>query len=269
MANRLLDKMAALHRKQEKAFCAFLTSGFPDLKKTADYAAGFEQAGVDILELGFPFSDPLADGPTIQYSSERALEKGVTIDSVFNLLAGLRKKGLKLPVIFFSYFNPILAYGLKRFAQKAALAGFDGVLVPDLPPEEEENFRGECRKQGLCRIFLIAPTTSRERARYLATQSEGFIYYVSLRGVTGVRSRIPNDVHTHLAELKKTTTKPLLVGFGVSTPDQAGYLAGLSAGVIVGSAIVEQIRKSGGRTEPVLKYIRQMVRAVKRPASKS
>src|SRR3989338_2652179 len=130
--NRLLEKMAGLRRKKEKAFCAFLTAGYPDLKKTAAYAAGFEQAGGDILELGYPFSDPLADGPTIQYSSEKALEKGLTIERVFKLSAGLRRKGLRLPLIFFSYFNPILAYGTQRFSKKAAAAGFDGVLIPDL-----------------------------------------------------------------------------------------------------------------------------------------
>ncbi len=256
--------MADLRRKKEKTFCAFLTAGFPDLKKTAEYAAGFERAGVDILELGFPFSDPLADGPTIQYSSEKALEKGVTIESVFQLLGGLRKQGLRLPVIFFSYFNPILAYGTKHFARRAVRAGFDGVLVPDLPPEEEPFFQRECRKQGLSRVLLIAPTTSKERARALAARSEGFIYYVSLRGVTGARSRIPKDIHTHLTSLKKMTKKPLLIGFGISTPEQASHVAALSDGAIVGSAIVDRIRKSGGSAGPVLKYIRQMVRAVKR-----
>ena len=266
MTNRLLQKMSALRRRKEKAFCAFLTAGFPDLKKTGDYVAGFEEAGVDILELGYPFSDPLADGPTIQYSSQKSLEKGINVPRVLQLMAGLRKKGLKLPVIFFSYFNPILAYGPARFAAKASRAGFDGVLVPDLPPEEEEGFTRECRRQGLCRVHLIAPTTSQARARALAARSEGFIYYVSLRGVTGARSRIPSDIHAHLAALKKMTKKPLLVGFGVSTPEQAKRIAGQSDGVIVGSAIVDHIRQSGGRPGPVLSYIRRMVRAVKRHA---
>ncbi len=263
MKNRLLQKMADLKRKKEKAFCAFLTAGYPSLEKTAAYAAGFEQSGVDILELGYPFSDPLADGPTIQFSSQQALDQGIGVERVLKMLAGLRRRGLALPVIFFSYYNPILSYGPARFVKAAVKAGFDGVLVPDLPPEEEAAFGRECRKHGLCRIFLIAPTTARPRAKALAAASEGFIYYVSLRGVTGARSKIPADIHTHLAVLKKTTKKPVLIGFGVSTPQQARDLSGLSHGVIVGSAIVQEIRKAKGRTAPVLNYIRRMVRAVK------
>lgn len=262
-SNRLVACMQSLSQKREKAFCAFLTAGYPSLEKTAAYAAGLEAAGVDILELGYPFSDPLADGPTIQFSSQQALDRGVGVGRVFKMLAGLRQKGVKLPVIFFSYYNPILAYGTAKFVRDAVKSGFDGVLVPDLPPEEEEEFMRLCRKAGLCRIYLIAPTTSRERARQLAEASEGFIYYVSLRGVTGARSRIPDDISKHLGNLKRMTAKPVLIGFGVSTPQQAHDLAAISDGVIVGSAIVEQIRKAGGKTGPVLNYIRRMVRSAK------
>ncbi|MBP9866280.1 MAG: tryptophan synthase subunit alpha [Candidatus Omnitrophica bacterium] len=263
MKNRLLEKMTELKNKKQKAFCAFLTSGYPDLKKTAEYAAGFEKEGVDILELGYPFSDPLADGPTIQFSSQQSLDRGISLDRVLKMLSSLRSQGLTIPVVFFSYYNPILAYGPARFVRAAVKAGFDAVLVPDLPPEEETAFAAECRKQGLCRIYLISPTTSSSRARMLAEASEGFIYYVSLRGVTGARAKIPSDIGLHLRALKKMTTKPVLIGFGVSKPQQARDLSGLSDGVIVGSAIVEQIRKAKGATAPVLRYIRQMVHAVK------
>jgi len=263
MKNRLLSKMSELRLKNEKAFCAFLTSGYPDLKKTAEYAAGFEKAGVDILELGYPFSDPLADGPTIQFSSQQSLDKGISLESVLKMLTNLRAQGLSMPVVFFSYYNPILAYGPIKFVKAAVKAGFDAVLVPDLPPEEETDFAAECRKQGLCRIYLIAPTTTPRRARVLAEASEGFIYYVSLRGVTGARAKIPSDIGHHLKALKKMTTKPVLIGFGVSKPKQACDLSKLSDGVIVGSAIVEQIRKARGAAAPVLRYIREMVRAVK------
>lgn len=261
--NRLIEKMNELKEKKQKAFCAFLTSGYPDLAKTAEYAAGFEKAGVDILELGYPFSDPLADGPTIQFSSQKALDRGISLERVLKMLKGLRSRGLTLPVVFFSYYNPILAYGPAKFVRAAVRAGFDAVLVPDLPPEEERAFAAECRKQGLCRIYLIAPTTSASRARVLAEASEGFIYYVSLRGVTGARAKIPADIGQHLRALKKMTDKPILVGFGVSKPQQASDLSRLSDGVIVGSAIVDQIRKSGGASASVFRYIRQMVRSVK------
>jgi len=261
--NRLLDKMQELKAKKQKAFCAFLTSGYPSLAKTAEYAEGFEKAGVDILEVGYPFSDPLADGPTIQFSSQQSLDRGITLDRVLKMVAGLRSRGLTIPAVFFSYYNPILAYGPGKFVRAAVKAGFDAVLVPDLPPEEEPVFAAECLKHGLSRIYLIAPTTSASRARVLARASEGFIYYVSLRGVTGARAKIPSDIGLHLSALKKMTDKPVLIGFGVSKPRQARDLSKLSGGVIVGSAIVEQIRKAKGATKPVLRYVREMVRAVK------
>jgi len=264
MINRLLNKMDRLRQSNEKAFCAFLTCGYPALKRTADYALGFQEAGVDIIEFGYPFSDPLADGPTIQFSSQKALQKGVTLAGVMKMLTGLRKKGLTIPAVFFSYYNPILAYGANRFVVDAVKAGFDAVLVPDLPPEEELDFAASCRKHGLCRIHLIAPTTPPARARSLAQASEGFIYYVSLKGVTGARAKIPKDIHQHLRRLKKMTKKPVLIGFGVSKTVQAKALSAISDGVIVGSAIVEKIRESKGSQGPVLKYIREMVCAAKK-----
>lgn len=264
MENRLLQNISlAIHGKR-KLFCAFLTLGFPNLGTTEKLIPAFEQAGVDIIELGFPFSDPLADGPTIQHASEKALENGVCIEDAFNLVRRLRSKGVKIPIVFFTYFNPVYHYGLKRFPAEAVRAGFDAVLIPDLPPEEEHDFVRACRRNHLPQVYLIAPTTESKRAVKISTFSQGFIYYVSLRGVTGARTSLPPEIYTHLRHLRQTIKKPLLVGFGVSHPSQIRALTAVSDGVIVGSAIVDRIRASKGRVGPVVRYVRQMVNAVRR-----
>ncbi len=267
--NRLSARMNQLKKKKHKAFCAFLTAGFPDLKKTAKLVTEFEKAGVDILELGYPFSDPLADGPTIQHSSQEALDRGISVPAVLKMMTGLRAGGLTLPVVFFTYFNPVLAYGPARFARDARRAGFDAVLVPDLPPEEEHGFQAALRQEGLRAIFLVAPTTSRARSLKIAQASQGFIYYVSLRGVTGARKALPADIASHLKFLRARSQKPVLIGFGVSTPAQAKELSVISDGVIVGSAIVERIRAARGQIGPVAAYVRQMVKAVRSLSGKN
>ncbi len=246
-----------------KIFCAFLTLGYPSLKATEELILKFERAGVDIIELGFPFSDPLADGPTIQYSSERAIENGVKIEDAFKMVARLRARGCQVPILFFTYLNPIYYYGLKAFAAGASKAGFDGVIVPDLPPEEERDFNLECRKNKLAQVYLVAPTTEPKRAAMIARESQGFIYYVSLRGVTGARKSVAADIQRNIKQLKRFTRKPILIGFGVSSPEQARKLSSFSEGVIVGSAIVQVLRKSGGKTAPAVRFVEQMVRAVK------
>lgn len=264
MKNRLLEKMTDLKARKEKAFCAFLTVGFPDIKTTEKMIPELEKAGVDILELGFPFSDPLADGPTIQQSSQLALERGVTMKRTFELVSKMRKKGCSLPVLFFSYYNPIMHCGIRAFVSRAAKAGFDGVLIPDLPPEEEKEFQAALRAAGLVQVYLVTPTTKQQRASLIAQKSQGFIYYVSLRGVTGARKALPGDVRAHLKTLKRLTAKPILVGFGVSNPAQAAGLSAVSDGVIVGSALIDQLRKGKGKTAPAVRFIRSMVKAVKK-----
>lgn len=248
---------------KKKIFCAFLTLGYPDIRTTKTLIREFEAMGVDIVELGFPFSDPMADGPTIQYSSERSLEKGTRLKHAFDLVSELRREGCKVPIVFFTYLNPVYSLGLKNFANKAKTAGFDGVIIPDLPPEEEREFSKECCRLNLSQVFLIAPTTERSRAKKIADACGGFIYYVSLRGVTGARKALASDVAKNLKVLKKITQKPLLIGFGVSSPEQARELSAISHGVIVGSAIVEALRKSGGKVKPVIKFVKSLVRAVK------
>lgn len=269
--NRLAKMMQAARKNRSKVFCAFLTLGYPNLQVTERLILEFEELGVDIVELGFPFSDPLADGPTIQYSSERALEKGIRMHDAFRLAAKLRRKGCKVPIVFFGYLNPIYHYGLKPFVRDAAAAGFDGLIIPDLPPEEETDFNRECRRQGLAQIFLVAPTTEKKRAAAIARHSKGFIYYVSLRGVTGARKTVPQDLRSSLNGQAWTGGKPVLVGFGISKPDQAKQISQIFQGVVVGSAVIDQLRKAKGKTGPVLHYMRQMVQAVKggmkKPAS--
>ena len=264
MKNQLLAKIQQAKRGRAKLFCAFLTLGYPNLQATERMIEEFERAGVDMIEVGFPFSDPLADGPTIQFSSERALKNGVRLEDAFRLAEALRRKKSRIPLIFFTYLNPIFHYGLKAFVKRARQAGFDGVLVPDLPPEEETGFAKECRRRGLAQIFLIAPTTEKKRARRIGRSSQGFIYYVSLRGVTGARKGLPGDLRNSLKTVRRAVKKPVLVGFGVSSPGQAGELAKISEGVIVGSAIVERLKAGFGRIDPAVRYVREMVRAVKK-----
>lgn len=261
--NRLVAVTEEAKRFNEKLFCAFLTLGYPDIKTTVKLIEEFDQAGVDIIELGFPFSDPLADGPTIQYCSEQALKKGVHIEDAFKSVKSIRDKNIGIPILFFSYFNPILCYGVEKFVQKAVESGFDGFVIPDLPPDSEVAFREKIKKSDLVEVHLIAPTTNPKRSEMIAKASRGFIYYVSLRGVTGARKGIDKEVFKHLKFLKSKTETPILVGFGVSTPEQAKQLSKAAEGVIVGSAIMDCLRKSKGKTAPVVNYVKTMIQAVK------
>jgi tryptophan synthase alpha chain len=258
--NFLTQKIGQARRKKKKLFCVFLTLGYPNLAATERLILSAERSGVDILELGFPFSDPLADGPTIQFSSEKALQKNVNIHDGFRLVSKLRAKGCKIPVVFFGYFNPVCAYGPKNFARDAREAGIDGLIIPDLPVEEEQGFQKECRKRKLQRIELVAPTTSNNRAKMLVQRSQGFVYYVSLRGVTGARKTVSSDLKGHLAKLGRMTQKPVLAGFGISTPEQAKDISRMADGVIVGSAVIEHLKRGVPAAE---RFIGKMSRAVR------
>lgn len=259
MKNLLSVKINEAKRKKRKLFCVFLTLGYPNIAATERLILSSEKAGVDIIELGFPFSDPLADGPTIQYSSEQALKKHVSLKDAFALVSRLRKKGCRIPILFFGYFNPVFSYGCKDFARDARSAGMDGLIIPDLPPEEELEFQKACRKQNLHIVQLVAPTTADKRAKMLVGKSQGFIYYVSLRGVTGARKALPSDLKAHLSKLKRMTSKPVLAGFGISTPDQARAISRMSDGVIVGSAVIEHLKHGVPAAES---FIEKMARAV-------
>ncbi len=259
MKNLLTVKINEAQKKKQKLFCVFLTLGYPGIAATERLILSSEKAGADIIELGFPFSDPLADGPTIQYSSEQALKKHVTIKDAFAVVRRLRQKGSKIPILFFGYFNPVFSYGGKDFARDARSAGLDGLIIPDLPPEEETEFQKACRKQRLQFVQLVAPTTADKRAKMLARKSQGFVYYVSLRGVTGARKALPANLKAHLAKLKRMTAKPVLAGFGISTPEQARAISRMSDGVIVGSAVIEHLKRGVPAAE---RFIEKMAHAV-------
>jgi len=264
MRNRLLQKIRQAKVGRSKLFCAFLTLGYPSLVSTKQLIQKFEASGVDIVELGFPFSDPLADGPTIQYSSERALAKGVRMRDAFRLTRQLRREGSRIPLIFFSYLNPIYHYGYRRFVRDATQSGFDGLIIPDLPPDAEHELQVLCRHQGLAQIFFIAPTTTSRRAVMIGKRSQGFIYYVSLRGVTGARRALPSDIHKSVSRLQRRVKKPFLVGFGISTTQQARKSSRGSQGVIVGSAVIDRLRRSKGSIRSAVRYIQTMARGVHR-----
>ena len=245
-----------------KAFIPFLTCGDPDLETTEAAVRAMAQAGADLIELGIPFSDPTAEGPVIQAANERALAGGVTTDQIFDMVRRLRTE-LTVPMVFMTYANVVFSYGTERFISTAADIGMDGLILPDVPYEEKEEFAPTCRRYGLDLISLIAPT-SEDRIAMIAREAEGFLYCVSSLGVTGVRTEITTDVGrmVHLAKAANPEI-PCAIGFGISTPEQAAAMAQVSDGAIVGSAIVKLFAKYGREAVPhVAEYVRNMKKAV-------
>ena len=241
-----------------KAFIPFLTCGDPDLETTDAAVRAMAQAGADLIELGIPFSDPTAEGPVIQAANERALAAGTTTDQIFELVCRLRKD-VSVPMVFMTYANVVFSYGTERFVSTAAEIGMDGLILPDVPFEEKEEFAPTCRKYGLDLISLIAPT-SEDRIARIAREAEGFLYCVSSLGVTGVRGEITTDVG-HMVRLAKAANPelPCAVGFGISTPEQAAAMAAVSDGAIVGSAIVKQMAEYGREAVPQVRdYVARM-----------
>jgi tryptophan synthase alpha chain len=234
---RIGARFAALRREGRKAFVAFLTAGDPSLERTVDLALAVEAGGADVLELGVPFSDPLADGPVIQRASDRALRRGVTLEAVLEAARRIRLRS-ELPLLLFTYYNPMLRFGLDRVADQARAAGIDGVLVTDLPPEEADPWLAAARRAGLDTVFLASPTSPDERLRRVARDSRGFVYAISRMGVTGERDALSEDARPLLARLRALTEVPVAMGFGLSTPEQVGRAAELADGVVVGSALV-------------------------------
>lgn len=246
--NRIDKKFRQLKKEKKQAFIAFITAGYPDLATTAKLVLELERKGVDIIELGVPFSDPMADGPVIQASSEYSLKKGTNLVKILDLVKGLRKK-TALSICLMTYYNPIFCFGDRRFVDKAVASGVDGVIIPDLPPEEAQEFIRYANMKGLADICFIAPTSSDSRIRKISRIDRGFIYYVSLTGVTGGRKTLAGDLKKNLARIKKATAKPVCVGFGISNPAQARSLRGICDGVIIGSAIVKKIGENIGRRD--------------------
>jgi tryptophan synthase alpha chain len=234
---RISQRMLELKRRQQKAFVAFVTAGDPSLDRTVEVALAFDDAGVDILELGVPFSDPLADGPVIQRASDRALRGGTRLVDVLEAVRRIRARS-DLPLLLFSYFNPLLRYGLEALTRDAVAAGADGVLVTDLPPEEADGWIECARRGGLDTVFLAAPTSPDERLQRVASASRGFVYAVSRTGVTGERAVISEEAAPLVRRIKALTAEPVVLGFGLSTPEQVKAAAEVADGVAVGSALV-------------------------------
>lgn len=244
-----------------KAFIAFVTGGDPDLETTEKLIVSMEGAGADLIEIGVPFSDPIAEGVVIQAANERALKAGCTTDALFDMVARVRDK-VKVPLVFLTYINPIYTYGKERFLKRCSECGIDGVIVPDLPYEEKEELESDCNTYDVHLISLIAPT-SNERIAMIAKEAKGFIYCVSSLGVTGVRSDIKTDLSAIIRNAKSVTSLPCAVGFGISTTEQAKEMASISDGVIVGSAIVSLVEKYGRDSiEPVKAYVSEMKAAI-------
>ncbi len=248
--SRLDATFAALRARGARALVPYFTAGDPSLATTAELMLEASRQGADVIELGVPFSDPLADGPVIQRATQRALAAGVTLPRVLEMVRELRGD-LTTPLVFMIYYNPILAFGLKAFCRTAAEVGVDGVLVIDLPPEEAGPLHAEADPLGLDVVHFVAPTTPAARMRMIARASRGFIYLVSLTGVTGVRADLPPDLVALLRTLRGVTTKPVCVGFGISTPEQAEMVGRVADGVIVGSAIVHLVERHAGSAELV------------------
>ncbi len=249
--------------KGRPALMPYFTLGYPDDETSLDVVAACAAAGADALELGIPFSDPLADGPTIQHSTQVALQHGMTTRRCLDAVAELRRRGVRVPLVLMGYLNPILAYGLDAFVADAARAGADGFIVPDLPPDEAGEMQAACRHHGLDLVFLLAPNSPPDRMRPVTEQSRGFVYLVSVTGVTGARERLPAHLEAFVRRVRAVTDKPLAVGFGISTPQQAAAVGRLADGVIVGSALIRAVEGSPRPAEAAAAFVQSMKTGMK------
>jgi len=240
VTSRLDRTFAGLRGRNGKALIAYIMAGDPTLHDTERLVLELEQAGADMIELGVPFSDPIADGPVIQRAAERALRNGASLRKILPMVKTLRNK-TQIPLIFMAYYNTIHAFGPERFCREAVAAGVDGVIVPDMPPDEAGPLEEPAAETGLQLIFLVAPTSTAERRSYVVRRSQGFVYYVSLTGITGATLSNLTDVRANVEKIRKISTIPVAVGFGVATPDDAAKVGAIADGVIVGSAIVKRI----------------------------
>lgn len=262
---RIGDTFKSLRAKNEKALIVYLTAGDPSLKVTKELIIGLEKAGVDVLEIGVPFSDPTADGPVIQAASQRALKTGTTLAGVLDLVADIRQTS-QIPIVLFGYFNPIFAYGVEKFARAAQNAGVDGVLVVDLPPEEAGELRVFSDAAGLDFISLVAPTTGKDRLKSIVKSATGFLYYISITGVTGTAAPKIEDIAREVAKIRKLTKMPVAVGFGISSAAQAKDISAIADGIVIGSAVVKLIdenKTSSRLIEIVSDYARDIKKALR------
>ena len=248
---RIDDTFARLRGARKKAFVAYIMGGDPDVETSLAVMRGMPGAGVDIIELGMPFTDPMADGPTIQLAGQRALEAGMTMDATLAMVRVFRAGDALTPIVMMGYYNPIYARGVDRFLAEAVAAGIDGLIVVDLPPEEDGELCLPAQKAGLNFIRLATPTTDAKRLPKVLTNTSGFVYYVSVTGITGAAAAVAGEVGPEVARIKAATDLPVIVGFGISTPDQARAIAGVADGCVVGSAIVKEI----GAGKPVAEVL--------------
>ncbi|TAK28752.1 MAG: tryptophan synthase subunit alpha [Chloroflexota bacterium] len=255
--SRIEAKFAALRGKKRLGLIAYLTVGYPDVETTLAMVPALAEAGVDVFELGVPFSDPLADGATIQHASHVALERGVTPGTCLEVAGELRRHGLQQPLILMGYYNPILRYGVERFCDASRRAGVDGFIVPDLPPEEATDLHVACKPRGLALVPLLAPTASEERIQTVVGTASGFVYCVSLTGVTGARRDLSPELFSFLDRVRTQTTLPLAVGFGISTREHLDALTGRADAAIIGSALIDLVGKlpDGERIAGLQKYV--------------
>ncbi|SHE86399.1 tryptophan synthase, alpha chain [Thermoanaerobacter uzonensis DSM 18761] len=249
--NRIDKKFEALKGEGRKALIAFITAGDPDIETTYDIVLALEEAGADIIELGIPYSDPLADGPTIQASSQRALNKGVKIPDIMKIVEKIRLKS-DIPLVYLVYYNSIFKYGIQKFLKESKDVGIDGLIIPDLPIEERKDILEEADKYDIYLIPLVAPT-SKERIKLITQNGKGFVYCVSITGVTGAREDIETDIEEYMKTVSQYTNMPKAIGFGISTPEMAKKLKDFSDGIIVGSALVERIAKGYNKSEMLQK----------------
>jgi tryptophan synthase alpha chain len=265
MTNRIDERFAALRKQRRKGFVAYIGAGDPNLEATRQLALAFDKAGVDVLELGVPFSDPLADGLVNQLAAQRGLESGTTPPKVLQTVAAIRKES-QVPIVLYIYFNLMHRCGVEQFIRDAAKAGVDGSLVLDLPPEEAGNYEALMRSAGLRNIYLVAPTTPKDRIEKIVTRATGFIYYISREGVTGMQEKVSDTIAAMTAKIRAHTDLPIAVGFGISNPDQARLVAQNAEAVVVGSAIVNQIAKHGKEPDLVKRVtdsVTPLIQAVK------
>ncbi len=252
---------SAFSQPDHKALIAYVTVGYPSIAATLEVVPLLASSGCDIVELGIPFSDPLADGATIQKASFRALENGVTPQLCLEVAEQLRQK-VSIPLVFMTYFNPVFSYGLSKFISACTSSGVSGLIIPDLPPEEGSELETITQKQHLDLIYLLAPTSTDERIRLVAERSRGFIYLVSVTGVTGARKKLPEDLASFVGRVREIAHQPLCVGFGISTPEQAKRVALIADGVIVGSRIIQLMEAEDNFVSPVSSFIKGLRQAL-------
>jgi tryptophan synthase alpha chain len=263
--NRIVERFTRLKRDGKKGFVVYIGAGDPNLEATRQLGAAFDQVGVDVLELGVPFSDPLADGLVNQLAAQRGLESGTTPPKVLDTVAAIRKDS-QIPIVLYIYFNLIHKHGVEKFVEHAAQAGVDGLLVLDLPPEESDNYEALMRKAGLCNIYLVAPTTPEDRMEFIVKRGSGFIYYVSREGVTGMQTKVSDTLSEMTRKIRSHTDLPIAVGFGISNPEQAKIVAQQAEAVVVGSAVVNQIAEHGKSprlVEEVSRFVKILADATK------